>query len=152
MKTPDADQRSIFFKEWQACLRAHYQHVVRINDRITESTLRHVLLQSGLTEDDLRALGEDALAFADAAPAPSADTTADALIEEPASELDVTLSDQSVEEPDDTAEEVPGDVVYDDYGEVYEAADAEDDARADDDSDEFDDTPPPDSARQLSLF
>ena len=52
----------IFFKEWQACLRAHYQYVVRINDTVTEPTLRAVLLQSGLTEDELHALAEEALA------------------------------------------------------------------------------------------
>ena len=54
-------EHSIFFDEWQACLRAHYQHVVRIQDEITEETLRIVLLQSGMTEEDLRALAEEAL-------------------------------------------------------------------------------------------
>jgi hypothetical protein len=54
-------KRSIFFDEWQACLRAHYKTVIQQNDTITEPTLRGVLLQSGLTEDELRALAEEAL-------------------------------------------------------------------------------------------
>lgn len=55
-----SDQKGIFFDEWQACLRAHYIHVIRINDEITEPSLRGVLLQSGLSEDDLAALREEA--------------------------------------------------------------------------------------------
>lgn len=47
------DRQGIFFDEWQACLRAHFTHVVRANDTNTEVTLRGVLLQTGLTDDDL---------------------------------------------------------------------------------------------------
>lgn len=55
-----SEQKGIFFDEWQACLRAHYVHVVRAEDSITEPTLRHVLLQTGLTDDDIDALREEA--------------------------------------------------------------------------------------------
>ncbi len=54
------DKRSIFFNEWQACLRAHYQTVIQDNDVITEPTLRAVLLQSGIPEDELHTLAEKA--------------------------------------------------------------------------------------------
>lgn len=56
-------KRSLFFDEWQACLRAHYIYVIRANDMVTEPTLRSVLLQSGLTEDGLHKLYEEALAL-----------------------------------------------------------------------------------------
>ena len=68
---------SLFFDEWQACLRAHYVHVIRTQDTITEPPLRSVLLATGLSEDELAALREEALAEADlveqaAAPSPPA--------------------------------------------------------------------------------
>jgi hypothetical protein len=53
-------ERSVFFDEWQACLRSHYVHVIRSQDEVTEPTLRHVLLQTGLTQAELEALWEDA--------------------------------------------------------------------------------------------
>jgi hypothetical protein len=55
-----SDKSSIFFDEWRACLRAHYKYVVQVNDTVTEPTLRAVLLQSGLTDDELRALIDEA--------------------------------------------------------------------------------------------
>ncbi len=54
-------KRSIFFDEWRACLRAHYVYVLRTNDTVTEPTLRHVLRQTGLTEEELAALQAEAL-------------------------------------------------------------------------------------------
>lgn len=56
-----SDEQSIFFDEWQACLHAHYTHVIRQNDRITEPTLHHVLLQTGMTEAEIQALRQAAL-------------------------------------------------------------------------------------------
>lgn len=56
-------KRSIFFDEWQACLRAHYIHVIRTNDAVTERTLRSVLRQSGLTDADLQRLVDEAFAL-----------------------------------------------------------------------------------------
>lgn len=57
MSTP-----SIFFDDWQACLRAHYIYVIRTGDTITEPSLRAVLLQSGVSEEEIAALQEEALA------------------------------------------------------------------------------------------
>ena len=51
-----SDQRSIFFDEWQDCLRAHYVHVLCVDDSVTEPTLRHVLHQTGITDEELAAL------------------------------------------------------------------------------------------------
>jgi hypothetical protein len=56
------EKSSIFFGEWRACLRAHYKYVIQVNDTVTEPTLRAVLLQSGLTDDELRALIDEARA------------------------------------------------------------------------------------------
>ncbi len=67
-----SDNRSLFFDEWQACLRAHYIHVVRTNDTVTEPTLRHVLHQTGLTDEELAHLRAIALA----SPPPGADGAA----------------------------------------------------------------------------
>ncbi|HML24775.1 MAG TPA: hypothetical protein PKD09_24185 [Aggregatilinea sp.] len=53
-------KRSIYFNDWQACLRAHYVHVIRTNDTVTEPTLRHVLLQTGLTDAELDAIAAEA--------------------------------------------------------------------------------------------
>ncbi len=66
-----SDKRSIFFDEWRACLRAHYVYVLRTNDTVTEPTLRHVLHQTGITEEELSALQAEALG----APLPPADVS-----------------------------------------------------------------------------
>jgi hypothetical protein len=42
-----------FYTEWQECLKAHYQHVIRVDDQVTEPTLHGVLLDTGFTEDDI---------------------------------------------------------------------------------------------------
>lgn len=52
--------RSIFFDEWQKCLHAHYLHVLRERDAITEPTLRRVLLNTGLTEAELAEMQQHA--------------------------------------------------------------------------------------------
>jgi hypothetical protein len=57
-----SDKRSIFFDEWQACLRAHYVHVLRSDDSVTEPTLRHVLHQTGIADEELAALQAEGLA------------------------------------------------------------------------------------------
>ncbi|MEL7675859.1 MAG: hypothetical protein AAGU78_19130, partial [Chloroflexota bacterium] len=59
-----APKGTLFFDEWQACLRAHYIYVIRTQDTVTEPTLRHVLLTTGLTEDELDALRAEALGTA----------------------------------------------------------------------------------------
>lgn len=43
-----------FYAEWQACLRAHYQHVIREQDMVTEPTLHHVLLETGVSEEEIQ--------------------------------------------------------------------------------------------------
>jgi len=53
----------LFFEEWRACLRAHYQYVVRTEDEVTEPTLREVLLLTGLSADEIEALYEEARAL-----------------------------------------------------------------------------------------
>jgi len=42
----------IFFDDWQACLRSHYIYVI---------PLRHVLHQTGITEEELAALQAEGL-------------------------------------------------------------------------------------------
>ena len=53
----------IFFDDWQACLRSHYIYVIRAGDSVTEPTLRHVLLHSGIDEAELEALRAQAEAL-----------------------------------------------------------------------------------------
>ncbi len=53
----------LFFEEWRACLRAHYRYVVRTEDAVTEPTLREVLLLTGLAQEEIDALREEALAL-----------------------------------------------------------------------------------------
>jgi hypothetical protein len=120
--------RSLFFDEWQACLRAHYVHVIRTNDAVNERTLRHVLLQSGLSEDALLQLHVEALASSPTVP------DAEATFEEP------------VPEPDGAA-------VYAE-DEPFDAALDEPPADLQDDEDEqaSDNPPPTDHGQQLSLF
>ncbi|GAB4415815.1 MAG: hypothetical protein Kow00106_11280 [Anaerolineae bacterium] len=75
-----SDRRSIFFDEWQACLRAHYVYVLRTHDTVTEPTLRQVLHQTGLTDEELAALQAQALGapLPPADPSPAAEPTPDA--------------------------------------------------------------------------
>ncbi len=58
--TPKTTSGNVFFDHWQDCLRAHFVYVLRIGDHITEPTLREVLLQTGLTEDDFAVLYDEA--------------------------------------------------------------------------------------------
>ncbi|HEX2907975.1 MAG TPA: hypothetical protein VHO69_13990 [Phototrophicaceae bacterium] len=48
--------QNIFADEWRACLQAHYQHVVRNQDQVTEPSLRLVMLDAGFTESELAEL------------------------------------------------------------------------------------------------
>ncbi|MBK9126011.1 MAG: hypothetical protein IPM16_23185 [Chloroflexi bacterium] len=48
--------RSPFADEWRACLREHYKHTVRENDRATLATLTGVMINVGFREDELRDL------------------------------------------------------------------------------------------------
>lgn len=54
-------EHNIFFDEWRACLRSHYMHVVRIDDTVTEPSLRQVLFEAGFTESEITELYQAAL-------------------------------------------------------------------------------------------
>lgn len=160
---------SIFFDEWQACLRAHYMHVIRTNDTITEPTLRSVLLATGLSEDELDALREQALGGEGETheAAESVEAAADvalAPVEAPQpDEYDLPQDDLTLEDApsEDEAEPVPPAELGTDLAPVEpvaelpaegdepdaDFADADEDAPPDDEPDPY--APPP---NQLSLF
>lgn len=52
--------RSVFFDDWRECLRSHYFHVVRIDDLVTEPTLRAVLLAAGIPLDEINQWRDEA--------------------------------------------------------------------------------------------
>jgi hypothetical protein len=147
----------IFFDDWQACLRSHYIYVIRAGDAVTEPTLRHVLVHSGVDEaelDALRAQAEalgpldpDAPAEAVRAPeqdaAPNGDQAGGGDVDEiavPEAALDETGAPPDGEdgEPDgaafdgDDEGDIPGDDLYED--------------------DAYEDDEPPVAPNQLSLF
>ncbi|HVO72004.1 MAG TPA: hypothetical protein VMT24_18270 [Aggregatilineaceae bacterium] len=122
-----SDQHSLFFDEWKACLRAHYVYVLRAGDRVTEPTLRQVLLQTGLDEEDLRALQEEAFALGAI---------------QPGLELEPPPPAGLSGEPDDLLDQLPEEP----------AVDLEEDTHADQDEDELDSPPPPVPSGQLPLF
>jgi len=47
---------NIFRDEWLECLRAHYMHVIRTNDRVTLPSLTVVMGQAGFIESELAEL------------------------------------------------------------------------------------------------
>ena len=47
------DNKSFFFDEWRDCLRSHYRYVVQTHDEITEPTLRSVLHDAGVSEEEV---------------------------------------------------------------------------------------------------
>ncbi len=49
-----SEGRSIFYDNWRDCLRAHYMHVIRTQDHVTEPTLHGVLLRVGFNEDEIK--------------------------------------------------------------------------------------------------
>jgi hypothetical protein len=60
-------QRSIFFDEWRDCLRSHFFYVVQVDDQVTLPSLREVLLQAGISEEEIDTWYEEACAQMDAA-------------------------------------------------------------------------------------
>jgi hypothetical protein len=46
--------KSIFYENWRDCLRAHYMHVIKQGDQVTEPTLHNVLLSVGFTETEIK--------------------------------------------------------------------------------------------------
>lgn len=51
-----------FYAEWRECLQAHYQHVIRVQDWVTEPTLHGVLHDTGFEESEIEALRLEVLA------------------------------------------------------------------------------------------
>ncbi|MCB9452268.1 MAG: hypothetical protein H6672_12575 [Anaerolineaceae bacterium] len=49
-------EENIFADEWRDCLRAHYQHVIRTGDQVTEPSLRVVMHQAGFDDSELAEL------------------------------------------------------------------------------------------------
>ena len=47
---------NIFADEWMECLEAHYMHVVRINDKVTEPSLSIVMRSAGFSDSQLSEL------------------------------------------------------------------------------------------------
>lgn len=47
---------NIFANEWVECLEAHYMHVIRINDKVTEPSLSIVMHSAGFTDAKLAEL------------------------------------------------------------------------------------------------
>lgn len=148
---------TLFFDEWQACLRAHYVHVIRARDSVTEPTLRHVLLTTGLTEGELDALRAEAFGAADdahdavdmapspvTAPLPGEPDLPDALAYEDEPVPEAILDALAPDEPD-LPSELPPDAVGETAGADTSAGATEEDAE----TPERPFTPPP---SQLSLF
>lgn len=47
------EHSSIFSEDWRNCLRAHYIHVIRSGDKVTEPSLKKVLLRVGFSQDEI---------------------------------------------------------------------------------------------------
>ncbi len=54
-------ERSVFFDDWRDCLRSHFFHVVKIRDEVTEPTLRNVLLEAGVSAEEIEEWYAEAL-------------------------------------------------------------------------------------------
>lgn len=57
-----ANRKSIFFDEWRACLRAHFFFVVQIDDQITLASLKGVLREADISDEQIEAWRQEALA------------------------------------------------------------------------------------------
>lgn len=152
----------IFFDDWQACLRSHYIYVIRAGDAVTEPTLRHVLLHSGVDESELEALRAEAEALgpldpdapSDAAPdptpeqdvAPAGDPVGDNLAGDvdPIAAPEAALDEAGAPPDGDDGEPDGAGLDGDDEGDIPGDDLHEDDAYEDDE--------PPVAPNQLSLF
>lgn len=137
----------IFFDDWQACLRSHYIYVIRAGDSVTEPTLRHVLLHSGIDETELEALRAQAEALGPLdpdEPEPDAALPVDLATDDLGGEVgEIAAADVAV---DEAGTVLDGD--GDPDGDLFED-DSEDDLYEDG---EGDDEPPAVAPNQLSLF
>lgn len=60
---------SPFKKQWRECLEAHYMHVIRMQDKRTEPTLRKVMQNIGFSDAELQELYIRVTAHVDDMPA-----------------------------------------------------------------------------------
>ncbi|MCA9907854.1 MAG: hypothetical protein KC519_04335 [Anaerolineae bacterium] len=134
-------QRSVFAEEWRECLRAHYTHVVRIQDVLTERTLISVMQEAGFSDEDLANLRLQATMHMD-------DVDPD-FQPDPATVEMIQASMPKNEPETASAVEVEVEVVGEEDEEAEEAAEAEEEAPPV--SEEYY-APPDDDPHQLSLF
>jgi hypothetical protein len=59
---------NIFADDWRDCLRAHYNHVVRTEDHVTEPSLHKVMNAAGFSESELAEMRVRATMRADEMP------------------------------------------------------------------------------------
>jgi hypothetical protein len=140
-----------FDTEWRECLRAHYTHVIRTGDKVTEPSLTVVLHQVGFTDAELAELRVRATLHVDSLPAdfvPDLHALDVRPPDEPRSFPSVELPAPPVEDalPPDPPESV---LTAEDQGE----ADAETEPPSADEAPDTEPPPPnPDAPQQLSFF
>jgi hypothetical protein len=143
----------IFFDDWQACLRSHYIYVIRAGDGVTEPTLRHVLLHSGVDEAELQALRAQAEALGPL----DSDAPAD-IVRDPAPDAAPAVDPVGDDLAEDRGEIGAADAAFDEVDLPPEEEIGEpDDGRFDEDDedgiyDDEGDGEPPVASNQLSLF
>jgi len=88
-----------FNEEWRACLQAHYEHVLRIQDVVTEPTLYRVLRNTGFSEEQIAKIQFDVIGLVEAALEPPqivADAPPESIaLEEPVA-IEYTASAESI--------------------------------------------------------
>lgn len=60
---------NVFADDWRECLRAHYMHVIRTRDKVTEPSLTVVMRSAGFNETELAEMRVLATAHVDDVPA-----------------------------------------------------------------------------------
>jgi hypothetical protein len=129
--------KSPFRDDWLACMRAHYAHVIRTNDTVTERTLRGVLLSVGFSESELTEIYVTASMHVDQV---GADFTPDPAVIEALAQQAAEIIAQPPEAVTQETLEILAEAAAEISEEVFESRPDEDDV------------PPPDSPTQLSLF
>jgi hypothetical protein len=167
---------SIFADEWRDCLRAHFTNVIRTEDKITERTLRGVMIhEAGFTDAELKELAVLATAHVDDAPADFVpdleilqeeapvsvavampEQVIQAMVVEDALERDAQadmLSAEASGESDMLVEDALDDDEPDMLIDETELPDVDDESDEPLDDEQLEDEPPPDpDVTQLSLF
>jgi hypothetical protein len=160
---------NIFTDDWRDCLRAHYSHVVRTEDHVTEPSLHKVMNAAGFSESELAEMRVRATMRADEMPGgfePDLDILADASADStPEAPFMIAMPEMRTAEAEQAAilEETPADEAEILAGEeeaitdeaepfaVEEEAPVDEPALADDgtfyEADDDEDAP-----QQLSLF